>query len=54
MSRTAIKISTLSPEAQQDLDRLYRQTRDVRLRTRAQIILLSYENSRDCRHRANE
>ena len=38
-----LKLTDLSPEAIDALDRLYRSTRDVRLRTRAQIILLAAE-----------
>lgn len=43
MSRPARLIRELSQEAQQELECLYRDTRDVRLRTRAQMVLLSYE-----------
>ena len=39
----ALRVSELSDEAIRELDRLYRTTRDVRLRTRAQIILLAAE-----------
>jgi len=38
-----LKLTHLPPEAIAELDRLYRSTRDVRLRTRAQIILLAAE-----------
>jgi transposase len=41
--RLAIRLSQLTPEAMQELDTLYRTTHDVRLRTRAQMILLSAE-----------
>ena len=43
MSRAAIIIPPLSDEAQQELETLYRQTRDVRVRSRAQMVLLSTE-----------
>ena len=39
----AIKLFPLSQEAIEELDELYRTTKDVRLRTRAQIVLLSGE-----------
>ena len=39
----ALRISELPGEAIHELDKLYRTTRDVRLRTRAQIILLAAE-----------
>lgn len=38
-----IRLPDLSPEAIQELDRLYRTTRVARLRTRAQIVLLAAE-----------
>ena len=38
-----IRIDTLSPEQLAELDTFYRTTRQARLRTRAQIILLSGE-----------
>jgi transposase len=41
--RTPIKLPELSPEALAELDQLYRTTRDVRLRMRAQIVLLAAE-----------
>ncbi len=43
MSRAAIIIPPLRVEAQEELETLYRQTRDVRVRTRAQMVLLSAE-----------
>jgi transposase len=43
MSRAAIIIPPLSAEAQEELETLYRQTRDVRVRSRAQMMLLSAE-----------
>lgn len=39
----ALKISNLSTDAIGELDNFYRTTRDVRLRTRAQIVLLAAE-----------
>jgi transposase len=39
----AIIVPALSPEQQQELDSLYRTTKDARLRTRAQMVLLSAE-----------
>lgn len=39
----AIQIPTLSVEQKEELDELYQTTRDVRLRTRAQMILLAAE-----------
>jgi transposase len=39
----ALQIADLSAEAIRELDLLYRTTRDVRMRTRAQIILLAAE-----------
>ena len=39
----AIIVPPLSPEQQQELDSLYRTTKDPRLRTRAQMVLLSAE-----------
>jgi transposase len=39
----ALQVSDLSADAIGELDKLYRTTRDVRLRTRAQIILLAAE-----------
>lgn len=41
--RPAIRLPELPPEALHELDELYRTTRDVRLRTRAQMILLAAE-----------
>jgi transposase len=41
--RAAIRVPELSPEAIHELDELYRTTHDVRLRTRAQMILLAAE-----------
>ncbi len=41
--RPPIKLPELSPEAIAELDQLYRTTRDVRLRMRAQIVLLAAE-----------
>lgn len=43
MGKHAIRIEKLSAEAQAELETLYRQTQVVRMRTRAQIILLSSE-----------
>jgi transposase len=43
MGRQALMIGRLNAEAQAELETLYRQTQVVRLRTRAQIILLSAE-----------
>lgn len=43
MSRAAIMIPPLSIEAQEELETLYRHTRDVRVRSRAQMVLLSAE-----------
>jgi transposase len=43
MSRAAITIPPLSVEAQEELETLYRQTRDVRVRSRTQMVLLSAE-----------
>jgi transposase len=40
---TATKLPELSPEAISELDQLYRTTGDVRLRMRAQIVLLAAE-----------
>lgn len=39
----ALRLTGLTPEALRELDRLYRTTRDPRLRTRAHIILLAAE-----------
>ncbi len=39
----AIELPPLSEEEKAELDKLYRKTRDVRLRTRAQMILLAAE-----------
>lgn len=39
----AIRLPELAPEAIQELDELYRSTHDVRLRSRAQMILLAAE-----------
>ena len=41
--RATIRLPELSPEAIHELDALYRTTHDVRLRTRAQMILLAAE-----------
>ncbi len=41
--RPPIKLPELSPEAIAELDQLYRTTGDVRLRMRAQIVLLAAE-----------
>jgi transposase len=41
--RTPIRLPKLAPEAIQELDELYRTTHDVRLRTRAQMVLLAAE-----------
>jgi transposase-like protein len=41
--RTPIRLPKLAPEAIKELDELYRTTHDVRLRTRAQMILLAAE-----------
>lgn len=41
----AIKLPELTPEAIKNLDRLYRATRDPRLRIRAHIVLLAAEKS---------
>jgi hypothetical protein len=41
--RPSIRLPDLSPEATAGLDELYRTTRDVRLSTRAHIILLAAE-----------
>ena len=38
-----LRLPELSPKAIQALDDLYRKTRDVRVRTRAQMILLAAE-----------
>ena len=38
-----IEIASLSPAAQAELEALYRRTHDVRLRTRAQMVLLAAE-----------
>ena len=39
----AIRLPALTAEALADLDRFYHTTRDARLRTRAQIVLLAAE-----------
>jgi len=41
--RAPIRLPELSPEAIHELDELYRTTRDIRWRTRAQMILLAAE-----------
>jgi transposase len=41
--RPPIRLPELSPEALTELDQLYRTTRDVRLRMRAQMVLLAVE-----------
>ena len=38
-----IRLDALSPERLRDLDELYHATRDVRVRTRAQMVLLAAE-----------
>ena len=38
-----IRISVLAPEQLAELEELYRTTRDTRLRTRAQMVLLAAE-----------
>ena len=38
-----IRLDALSPEQLRELDELYRVTRDVRVRTRAQMVLLAAE-----------
>jgi transposase len=43
VSMRPIEISELSPEALAELDALYRSTHEVRLRTRAQMVLLAAE-----------
>ena len=43
MARPPLRVKDLTPEALEELDTLYRQTRDARLRTRAQMILLAAE-----------
>ena len=43
MARPPLRVKDLTPEAIQELDALYQQTRDARLRTRAQMILLAAE-----------
>jgi transposase len=49
MSRAAITVPPLSVEAQEELETLYRQTRDVRVRSRTQMVLLSAEKQRVAR-----
>src|SRR3712207_1351282 len=39
-----IRLDALSPEQLRELDRLYHSTRDVRVRTRAQMVLLAAEH----------
>jgi transposase len=43
--REPIRLPELTPEAIQELDTLYRATRDVRLRARSQMVLLAAEQS---------
>lgn len=43
MARQPLRVTDLTSEAHTELDDLYQQTRDARLRTRAQMILLSVE-----------
>jgi transposase len=43
MMREPIRLPELAPEAIQELDELYRTTHDVRLRSRAQMVLLAGE-----------
>jgi transposase len=43
MMRQPFRLPELAPEAIQELDALYRTTRDVRMRTRVQMILLAAE-----------
>ncbi len=45
MARQPLRVKDLTPEAHAELEALYQQTRDARLRTRAQMILLSAEES---------
>ena len=48
--RKPIQLSPLSPAQIDELHALYRTTKDVRLRTRAQIILLTAEQGNECAH----
>ncbi len=43
MARQPLRVKNLTPEAHAELEALYQHTRDARLRTRAQMILLSAE-----------
>lgn len=43
MARQPLRVKDLTPEAQAELEALYQRTRNARLRTRAQMILLSTE-----------
>lgn len=43
MARPPLKVKTLEPEDRSALEALYHRTKDVRLRTRAQMILLASE-----------
>ena len=43
MAHPPLTVRPVPPEEQTELDRLYRRTRDARLRTRAQMILLALE-----------
>lgn len=43
MAQRPLTVRSISPEERADLDELYRRTRNVRLRTRAQMILLALE-----------
>lgn len=48
-----IRLSPLSPEQREELHLLYRRTKDVRLRTRAQMILLAAEHGMSASHIAH-
>lgn len=43
MARQPLRVIDLTPEAHAELEVLYHHTREARLRTRAQMILLSAE-----------
>jgi len=43
MAQRPLTVRPVSPEERAELDRLYRRTRNTRLRTRAQMILLAFE-----------
>ena len=45
MARQPLRVKDLTPEAHAELEALYQKTRNARLRTRAQMILLSAEES---------